>query len=109
MHEDIVEMVKKMDRQIEITDQLSREVTQVLDRGNRPSILMTDRWSAHASEVVRLVDEMRELSDRLMANVGQLSDDDIRMLQESQSRFKISQDKHGEVVRRTKKALGLIP
>jgi hypothetical protein len=109
MRDDIKAMVDKTDQLTKELNQHADMLTVILDRGNKPSINFVDGWSSIASRSVELLDELRTFAAFLRRDVANVESEEIAELADSQILFHAAQIRQDAVIRRTKKALGLIP
>lgn len=109
MRDDVAQAIKNINELIESTDKISDNLNHILDRGNKPSINFVDDWATNSQKAMRLVTELSLLGDILAMDIQNVTEDDTVPLLEAQERFRVSQARQTDVIRRSKKALGMIP
>lgn len=109
MRDDARQMIEKMDENRKEIEAFIERLQIILDRGNRPAASLVDEWGTAQSKTVQLLPEVLALTDVLAADIENVSDEDIQGLMNSQALFKAAQLRQGDVILRSKKALGLIP
>jgi hypothetical protein len=108
MRSDITAIIQNLDIRVKATDGLTDDLNFVLDRGNRPSISLINQLGQNNSDIQRELLELEALIDGLAIGVDSISDEDLAALKDAQKGFTAAQERHGQVILRTKKALGLI-
>ena len=109
MRADVAQAIKHINELVESTNKISDDLDLILDRGNKPSIDFVDNWAINARKAVQLTDELSLLGNTLAMDLENVTEDDTTPLLEAQERFRASQARQTDVIRRSKKALGLIP
>lgn len=102
-------MLAKMDAIRTSTDEIVANLETILERNNKPGIALVDHWGVNQAQAVLLMKELTSFADHLARTADTLTEEDTSALLESQERFRASQERQGDVIRRVKKAVGMIP
>ena len=109
MRADIQAMIDKTDSLTNELNEFATSINQILDRGNKPTTSLVDDWSEAAHRSVVLLDELKAFAAFLQEDAANVTTEEITALAASQLEFHVAQTHQDAVIRRMKKALGIIP
>lgn len=112
MRADVAHMIEKLDASSNELNELSKTLTQTIDRGNRPGFAQLELLDGTNTRMQEAFSEMRVYAAWLASSEteDELPDEtDLGALKESQDRFIAAVRLIDDVTQRVKRALGMIP
>lgn len=91
----------------EKVEEITRQINEVLARGNKPVAAMFDDWDEIIQESKRLLEILRTLDKQ--PGIFESTQDEINALMVGSLRFRAAQEDLIEPLVRVKRALGMIP
>lgn len=101
------QLLEDVHNNCEQVEEITRQINEVLARGNKPVAAMADNWDEAIQESKRVLEILRTLDKR--SEIFDATQDEINALMVASLRFRQAQEDLIEPMARVKRALGMIP